>query len=77
MIKYKESGVGWIGQIPEDWEVDIIGNYFKNRKVKVSDKIKNVQKNVKNNFSNFTTRKLKDILITLSNSRKKGSNRYE
>lgn len=38
MIKYKESGVGWIGQIPEDWEVDIIGNYFKNRKVKVSDK---------------------------------------
>lgn len=38
MIKYKDSGIAWIGQIPEDWEVDIIGNYFKNRKVKVSDK---------------------------------------
>ena len=45
--------------------------------VKVRDKIKEVHNNIKSNFSNFTTRKLKDILITLSNSRKKGSNRYE
>ena len=56
---------------------EAVSEFAKRDKVKVSDKIKNVQKNVKNNFSNFTTRKLKDILITLSNSRKKGSNRYE
>ena len=56
---------------------DFVAVPLKRDKVKVSDKIRKVQNNVKNTFSNFTTRKLKDILITLSNSRKKGSNRYE
>ena len=56
---------------------DFVAVPLKRDKVKVSEKIKKVQNNVKNTFSNFTTRKLKDILITLSNSRKKGSNRYE
>lgn len=45
-------------------------------KIKESDKIKEIKSSIKTNFSNFTKRSLKDILITLSNSRKKGSNRY-
>ena len=39
--------------------------------------VKNISTNIKTSFSNFTTKRLKDILITLSNSRKKGSNKYE
>ena len=39
--------------------------------------VKNISTSIKTSFSNFTTRRLKDILITLSNSRKKGSNKYE
>lgn len=39
MIKYKESGVGWIGQIPEDWEVDRIKKVLKERNEK-NDPIK-------------------------------------
>lgn len=37
-VKMKDSGIDWIGQIPEDWEIVTIGSCFKNRKVKVSDK---------------------------------------
>ncbi len=39
--------------------------------------VNNISTSIKTSFSNFTTRRLKDILITLSNSRKKGSNKYE
>ena len=39
--------------------------------------VKNISTSIKTSFSNFTTKRLKDILITLSNSRKKGSNKYE
>ena len=40
-------------------------------KVKIFTKIKDVSNNVKLNLSNYTNKKLKDILITLSNSRKR------
>lgn len=33
----KDSGVEWIGEIPEEWEVANIGQYFKQRNEKVSD----------------------------------------
>lgn len=36
--KYKESGVEWLGQVPEHWEVRRIGYYFNERREKVSDK---------------------------------------
>ena len=39
--------------------------------------VKNISTSIKTSFSKFTTRRLKDILISLSNSRKKGSNKYE
>lgn len=35
---YKDSGVDWIGQIPEHWEVQRLASYFDERRVKVSDK---------------------------------------
>ncbi|MDB1689318.1 restriction endonuclease subunit S [Enterococcus casseliflavus] len=35
--KMKDSGVEWIGEIPEGWEVANIGQYFKQRNEKVSD----------------------------------------
>ena len=34
----KESGIAWIGQIPEHWEVNKIRSHFKERRTKVSDK---------------------------------------
>ncbi|EJX10169.1 type I site-specific restriction-modification system, S subunit [gut metagenome] len=34
----KESGVKWIGRVPEHWEVSKIRTHFKERRVKVSDK---------------------------------------
>ena len=40
-------------------------------KVKVFTKIKDVSNNVKLSLSNYTNKKLKDILVTLSNSRKR------
>lgn len=38
MIRHlKESGVEWIGKIPEHWQTEKIGNLFKQRNEKVSD----------------------------------------
>ncbi len=37
--KYKDSGVEWIGEIPEHWELTRLGTKFFERKEKVSDKI--------------------------------------
>ena len=34
----KDSGIAWIGQIPEHWEVNKIRSHFKERRTKVSDK---------------------------------------
>ena len=56
---------------------DFVAVPLRRDKVRVIEKLKDVTSSIKTNFSNFTTRKLKDILITLSNSRKKGSNKYE
>ena len=36
--KYKDSGVEWLGQVPEHWQVKRIGYYFVERREKVSDK---------------------------------------
>jgi type I restriction enzyme S subunit len=36
--KYKDSGAGWLGQVPEHWDVKRIGYYFIERREKVSDK---------------------------------------
>ena len=46
-------------------------------KINKENIVKNISTSIKTSFSNFTTKRLKDILITLSNSRKKGSNKYE
>ena len=35
----KNSGVEWIGEIPEDWEVSKIGQLYEERKTKVSDTV--------------------------------------
>lgn len=34
---YKDSGVEWLGEIPEHWEIRRLGSRFKERKIKVSD----------------------------------------
>lgn len=36
--KYKDSGVEWLGQVPEHWGVKRIGYYFNERREKCSDK---------------------------------------
>ena len=36
--KYKDSGVPWLGNIPENWDVVRLGSMFDERKQKVSDK---------------------------------------
>lgn len=36
--QYKDSGIPWLGCIPEHWEVLRLGSQFKERKQKVSDK---------------------------------------
>ena len=36
--KYKDSGIAWIGEIPEGWEVKRISNFYSVRNEKVSDK---------------------------------------
>ena len=36
--EYKDSGVKWLGEIPNHWEVKRLASYFTERKVKVSDK---------------------------------------
>ncbi len=46
-------------------------------KVKIFTKIKDISNNVKLNLSNYTDKKLKDILVTLSNSRKRHGDKYE
>ena len=38
MRKMKDSGIEWIGEIPEGWEVGRIGELYTERKEKVSDK---------------------------------------
>ena len=38
MREMKESGVGWIGEIPENWYVGRVKNIFKNKKEVVGDK---------------------------------------
>ena len=35
---YKDSGVKWLGEIPNHWEVKRLASYFTERRVKVSDK---------------------------------------
>jgi len=37
-LKYKSSGIEWLGEIPEHWEVKRLGQYFQERNEKVSDK---------------------------------------
>lgn len=37
MRKMKDSGIEWIGNIPNDWEIKPVGACFKERKEKVSD----------------------------------------
>ena len=36
--RYKDSGVAWLGEVPEGWEVKRLGFYFNERREKVSDK---------------------------------------
>ena len=36
--KYKDSGVEWLGEVPEHWDVKRIGYYFNERREKLSDK---------------------------------------
>ena len=36
--KMKDSGIDWIGEIPEGWEVGQIGQLYSERRTKVSDK---------------------------------------
>lgn len=38
MRAMKDSGIPWIGEIPEGWEIDTIGNLYTLRTEKVSDK---------------------------------------
>ena len=38
MRKMKDSGIEWIGEIPEGWEVGRIGQLYSERRTKVSDK---------------------------------------
>lgn len=35
---YKDSGVGWLGEIPSDWQLGRISAFFSERRQKVSDK---------------------------------------
>lgn len=35
---YKDSGIAWIGEIPSEWEVKRLGNFYNPRNEKVSDK---------------------------------------
>jgi type I restriction enzyme S subunit len=36
--RYKDSGVEWLGEVPEHWEVRRLGFYFAERREKVSDR---------------------------------------
>lgn len=35
---YKHSGIDWLGKVPNHWEVKRLGNWFEERREKVSDK---------------------------------------
>lgn len=35
---YKDSGVEWLGEVPEQWEIKRLGQFFEERREKVSDK---------------------------------------
>lgn len=35
---YKDSGIGWIGNIPGEWKIKKLGNFYTQRNEKVSDK---------------------------------------
>lgn len=37
-VKMKDSGISWLGMIPEHWEIKKIGSLFTERREKVSDK---------------------------------------
>lgn len=37
-LGYKDSGVEWLGELPEHWEVKRLGHFFEERREKVSDK---------------------------------------
>ncbi len=37
-VKMKDSGISWLGMIPEHWEIKKIGSLFSERREKVSDK---------------------------------------
>lgn len=36
--KMKDSGVEWVGEIPQEWELPLLGSHFKERSEKVNDK---------------------------------------
>ena len=36
--KMRDSGVEWIGEVPEGWEVNLIGTFYSQRSEKVSDR---------------------------------------
>ncbi len=36
--EYKDSGVEWLSRIPEHWEIKRLGQFFEEKRVKVSDK---------------------------------------
>ena len=36
--RYKDSGVEWLGEVPESWHLKRLGHYFDERREKVSDK---------------------------------------
>lgn len=69
MRKMKDSGIEWIGEIPEDWEVKYPNNLFKERKFKNKDNKENnvlslsygkiIRRNISNNMglipANFET----------------------
>lgn len=35
---YKDSSIAWIGNIPSEWEIKKLGNFYTQRNEKVSDK---------------------------------------
>ena len=35
---YKDSGLEWLGEVPESWTLDKIGSLYKMRNTKVSDR---------------------------------------
>ena len=37
MKQMKDSGIEWIGQIPENWKLNKIGALYEERNIKVSD----------------------------------------